>query len=123
MEKKCCVRGYHVYSDIWEAVIGEELDCRRDPSNAIDRYAVAVVKSGTVVGHSPRRRSTVKLNFRSSYYTSHTSVTCIKFHRTKFSRDKNFTGFIFATSTDWRNFTPGEHFPLYGKKCNNNNKR
>ena len=32
-------------------------------------------------------------------------------------RDKNFAGFIFAISIDWRNwrnFTPGENFPLYG---------
>ena len=36
MEKECCVRGYHVYSDIWEAVIGEELDWQWDPSNVDD---------------------------------------------------------------------------------------
>ena len=48
-EKECSIRGYHVYKEIWEAAIGEELDCRREPSNAIDRYAVAVMKSGTVV--------------------------------------------------------------------------
>ena len=48
-----------VYGDIWEAVIGEELDCQRDPSNAIDRYAVAVVKSGTVVGHLPKKLSRI----------------------------------------------------------------
>ena len=36
MEKECCVCGYHVYSDIWEAVIGEELDWQWDPSNADD---------------------------------------------------------------------------------------
>ena len=63
MEKECCVRGYHVYSDIWEAVIGEELDCRWDPSNAIDRYAVAVVKSGTVVGHLPKKLSRICSSF------------------------------------------------------------
>ena len=45
-EKECNIRGYHVYKEIWEAAIGEELDCRREPSNAIDRYAVAVMKSG-----------------------------------------------------------------------------
>ena len=42
-EKECSIRGYHVYKEIWEAAIGEELDCRREPSNAsaIDRYAIA----------------------------------------------------------------------------------
>ena len=36
------VRGYHVYEDIWAAAVGEGLTCSRDPSNASDRYAVAV---------------------------------------------------------------------------------
>ena len=51
MEMECCVRSYHVYGYVWEAAIGEELECQREPSNATDRYAVAVVKSGAVVGH------------------------------------------------------------------------
>ncbi len=42
MEIPCCVRGYHVYKDVWEAAIGEVLVCRREPTNVIDRYAVAV---------------------------------------------------------------------------------
>ena len=29
----CCVRGYHGYKDIWEAVIGEELACDRELDN------------------------------------------------------------------------------------------
>ena len=59
LERECCIRGYHVYKHIWEAAIGEELDCRREPDNPNDRYAVAVVKSETVVGHLPRRLSRV----------------------------------------------------------------
>ena len=55
MEKECCVRGFYVYSDMWEAIIGEELHCQQDLSNATDRYAVAVVKSGTVVGHLSKK--------------------------------------------------------------------
>ena len=30
-----------IYSAIWEAGIGEELPCEREPHNAGDRYAVA----------------------------------------------------------------------------------
>ena len=41
IEKECCVRGYHVYKNIWDASIGEELACQREPSNGVDRYAVA----------------------------------------------------------------------------------
>ena len=42
----CCVRGYHVYKDIRAAAVGEVLACRREPSNASDRYAIAVLKHG-----------------------------------------------------------------------------
>ena len=31
-EMACCVRGYHVYKDIWAAAIGEVLVCSREPT-------------------------------------------------------------------------------------------
>ena len=34
------VQGYHVYQRIWDAAIGEVLDCDREPDNAVDHYAV-----------------------------------------------------------------------------------
>ena len=49
MEIPCCVRGYHVYKEVWEAGIGEVHVCSREPSNATDRYAVAVTKGATVM--------------------------------------------------------------------------
>ena len=58
-EVRSCVRGYHVYKDIWTTAIGETLICSREPSNTSDRYAVAVIKSGTVIGHLPRKISKV----------------------------------------------------------------
>lgn len=54
-----CVRGFHVYRDIWEAAEGEVLECGREPGNAKDRYAVAVKKDGTVIGHLPKKVSRV----------------------------------------------------------------
>ena len=39
-ETECCVQGYHVYQRIWDAAIGEVLDCDREPDNAVDHYAV-----------------------------------------------------------------------------------
>ena len=48
-EVTCRVRGYHVYKDIWAAVIGEELVCSREPTNMADRYAVAVLKQETII--------------------------------------------------------------------------
>ena len=56
-EKATCVRGYHVYNAVWEAVVGDELECRRETSNRVDRYAVVVVKDDTVVGHVPQKIS------------------------------------------------------------------
>ena len=39
-----CVRGYHVYGEIWTATLGEELFCSPEVGNVVDRYAVAVEK-------------------------------------------------------------------------------
>ena len=33
-----CVRGYHVYNDIWEASVGEELPCQCEDGHAADPY-------------------------------------------------------------------------------------
>ena len=52
-ERETCVRGYHEYKTIWAAAIGEELECRREPTNTFDPCAV----DGTVVGHLPRKES------------------------------------------------------------------
>ena len=52
------IRGYHEYRSIWEAEIGENLTCIREPGNP---YAVAVTKpeSSTIVAHAPRKISAV----------------------------------------------------------------
>ena len=42
--KQSYVRGYHVYKDVWEAVVGEGSVCRRERGNYHDVYAVSVVK-------------------------------------------------------------------------------
>ena len=46
---------YHIYKAIWMAAIGEVLDCRREPSNPEDRYAIAVIKNETITGHLSRK--------------------------------------------------------------------
>ena len=52
-----CIRGYHVYKEVWTAVFGE-LYTEREISNVIDCYAVAVKKdSGETVGHLPKKIS------------------------------------------------------------------
>ena len=52
-----CVRGFHVYQDVWTPVTGERLSCETEESNAFDPYAVAIRKSANVIGHVPRRIS------------------------------------------------------------------
>ena len=55
-----CVRGFHVYKDVWNPSLQETLSCSREPGNVHDPYAVAV-KTGpsVIVGHVPRTLSTL----------------------------------------------------------------
>ena len=55
----CCIRGYHFYKDLWNASLRDQLHCQRERSNDKDRYAIAVVHDGVVVGHLPRKISLV----------------------------------------------------------------
>ena len=42
-ERSSCVRGYHIYKDIWDTVIGEEIQCEREPdTNRSNQYAVTI---------------------------------------------------------------------------------
>ena len=59
INQESCIRGYHVYKDTWEANIGDKLDCVRQPGNSKDRFAVATLRNNTIVGHLPRKISTV----------------------------------------------------------------
>ena len=36
------IRGYHEYQSIWEAEVGENLTCIREPGNVRDPYGVHV---------------------------------------------------------------------------------
>lgn len=56
-EFSSCVRGHHIYKDIWSPVLGEELECTRESDNSSDPYAVAVKKASAIVGHIPKRIS------------------------------------------------------------------
>ena len=58
-----CVRGYHIYKEVWEAPLGQLLLCQRELGNVHDPYAVAVVDTRgiitLVVGHVRRAISSV----------------------------------------------------------------
>ena len=48
------VKGYHAYLDDWKPCCGEVLQAIPEPNNAVDKYAVCVLKDGEVVGHLKR---------------------------------------------------------------------
>ncbi len=55
-----CIRGYHIFKNIWPAPIGEVLQCQPELGNIHDPYCVAVVTvNNTTVGHVPRAISAV----------------------------------------------------------------
>lgn len=54
------IRGYHAYKDSWEIEIGEILELQHEPNNLQDKNAIAVIRSGQVVGHIPRALTSTK---------------------------------------------------------------
>ena len=54
-EVEAMVRVYHQYREIWGAEVGEQLEFRRENSDPHDIFAVAILKSGVVVGHVPKK--------------------------------------------------------------------
>ena len=52
------VRGFHVYKGVWSPSINEELPTQQEHGNPADPHAVAIMKTGAVVGHVPREIST-----------------------------------------------------------------
>ena len=53
----------HKYKDVWEAEVGTTLQCQRETGNLQDIYVVAVLKSGVIVGHVPK-----KISFTCSFF-------------------------------------------------------
>ena len=58
-QKASVVRGHHVYKAIWTPTLGEILQLRAEVTNEHDEHAIAVMKSGTTVGHVPHSMSRV----------------------------------------------------------------
>ena len=53
------VRGFHVYKDYWNPTIGETLLCDMQFGDIHDPYVVAVVRGVDIVGHIPRKLSSL----------------------------------------------------------------
>ena len=87
-----CVRGYHVYKDVWNAVLGEELLCQRETGNSSDMYmyivACVLKKDGTTVGHLPRKISHICTLFIRRGGT----ISCLVNGRRKYSADLSLGG-------------------------------
>ena len=64
VKRACCVCSYHVYEETGKVAVGEILACKREPQKAADRYAVAVKKDRTIIGHLPRKVSGLSLDGR-----------------------------------------------------------
>ena len=63
-------RGFPVYMDMWNPVIGQILKCKREQTNEVDKHAVAIMCSDSlgkesVVGHIPHNIS----KFSSMFFT------------------------------------------------------
>ena len=57
-ETKSTIMGFHVYRTKWKPVIGKVLKTRMEPTNEVDKYAVAVIdEKENVVGHLPKGTS------------------------------------------------------------------
>ena len=107
-----CIRGYHVYKDLWNPLLRDQLHCQRERSNDKDRYAIAVVDDGVAVGHLPRKISLVCSLFIKRGGTIVCEVICAKLYvrsRFFFSLTNNFCTemilerFIFVHSIAVRN--------------------
>ena len=58
------VRGYHVYMNIWEPLVGECLKSRKEPTKQMGKTTVAVIHINSyseemVVGHVPKNMSKI----------------------------------------------------------------
>ena len=65
LEINSFMRGYHVYMNIWDAVISEKLKLVREPTNLQDQTAVAVKKDQQIVVHITKRLSSTVFHFLS----------------------------------------------------------
>ena len=49
LRMRSCVRGYHGYQRVREAVVGENLECERETRNVKDRNAVVAKKAEKII--------------------------------------------------------------------------
>ena len=62
LKKDSFITGYHVYKTIWTHFLTETLSVETE-DNQYDKYAVAALKAGMIVGHVPQSMSKVSFFF------------------------------------------------------------
>ena len=68
-ERSSCILGYHIYKVVWQAAVGEVLPCKRQINNEKDRYALAVTKDDTVIGHLKKKKNVFRFHVERRKYT------------------------------------------------------
>ena len=58
-ESNSCVKGFHVYGDIWTLFVGDTLACEQESGNPNDPYAVAI-KKGSEVASGTRAKEFIR---------------------------------------------------------------
>ena len=58
-----CIRGYHVYKDVWTTTVGEELQCARESDSSTNHYVVVILSDNEKIGHVLRKISRVRALF------------------------------------------------------------
>ena len=76
------VRSYHVYMDIWNAEVGQELVLKCEPEHSEDSHAVAVLNEDVIVGHVPYNLApTIERFLRREFNASFVQITGSKVNR------------------------------------------
>ena len=73
--KKKALRGYHVYKVVLKATIGKKLHAEQEPDNAVDKFAMKVVKINETVGHLPHEYLRILWYFITCGGKTHVEVT------------------------------------------------
>ena len=120
------MRGYHVYKDIWTAVVGEEFPCKRETGNTFDPFAVAVMRGDTIViSHIPRKISSIWSLFLRRDWEGHSALkphqsscteTLLAPHTVAACAIQIFAAFIFEHGANIQNIqksAPFKNFLLY----------
>ena len=55
LRRVSCIRGHHIYKNIWNPAFGEVLVYGREPHNIADQYSIAITIGGVVVGRLPQK--------------------------------------------------------------------